>query len=194
MEKFADELIIDCGGVGFKLNVPLSQMAYIANAGEICTVYTFLNVKEDGMDLYGFADKQSQRTFKIITNVSGVGPKVGLSILSTLTPDKISLAISAQDYKAFTACSGVGPKLAQRIVLELKDKLGLSLGSTTGIELGGVTTAATTQGTAAAQAVAALVSLGYSQTDAAVTISKLDGTLPVEELIKQGLRTISKSR
>ena len=188
IEKSLDEVVISCGGVGFLVAVPQTAQGAIAPIGEETTLYTCLNVKEDALDLYGFATKEEQRAFKIITTVSGVGPKVGLAILSVLSPDRIAMAVSSGDHKAFTAASGVGPKLAQRIVLELKGKF-------TETSLGGVTiediSRTATAGGSTGQAISALVALGYTQSQAAVAVSKLDADADVQTLIKQALRLIA---
>lgn len=190
IEKSLDEVVISCGGVGFLVSVPQTAQGAIAPVGEETTLYTYLNVKEDALDLYGFATKAEQRAFKILTTVSGVGPKAGLAILSALSPDRIALAVSGGDYKVFTAAQGVGPKLAQRIVLELKGKF-------SDTALGGVTiediscTAAAPAGGNISQAISALVALGYTQSQAAVAISKLDADMDVQTLIKQALRLIA---
>jgi len=188
IEKSLDEVVISCGGVGFLVAVPQTAQSSIAPIGEETTLYTYLNVKEDALDLYGFATKEEQRAFKILTTVSGVGPKAGLAILSALTPDRIALAVSSGDFKAFTAAQGVGPKLAQRIVLELKGKF-------TETTLGGVTIediahTAVARGNVS-QAISALVALGYTQSQAAVAVAKLDANADVQTLIKQALRLIA---
>ena len=146
------------------------------------------------MELFGFIDQNELRSFKLLISVSGVGPKVGLAILSVMEPERVALAISAGDHKAFKAASGVGPKLAQRIVLELKDKV--AKGFVEGISLEDVAGASTeTPATqSSAQAIAALVSLGYSQSEAALAIAKIDATLPVEEIIKLALRSMAGRR
>lgn len=188
IEKSLDEVVISCGGVGFLVSVPQTAQGAIAPIGEETTLYTYLNVKEDALDLYGFATKEEQRAFKILTTVSGVGPKAGLAILSALTPDRVALAVSSGDYKAFTAAQGVGPKLAQRIVLELKGKF-------TDTTLGGVTiediSAAATATGNVSQAISALVALGYTQSQAATAVAKLDTNADVQTLIKQALRLIA---
>ena len=188
IEKSLDEVVISCGGVGFLVSVPQTAQGAIAPIGEETTLYTYLNVKEDALDLYGFATKEEQRAFKILTTVSGVGPKAGLAILSALTPDRVALAVSSGDYKAFTAAQGVGPKLAQRIVLELKGKF-------TDTTLGGVTiediSAAASATGNVSQAISALVALGYTQSQAAAAVAKLDTNADVQTLIKQALRLIA---
>ena len=152
------------------------------------------SITENDVSLYGFATEQQQACFEMLTAVSGVGPKVGLAILSVMEPDRVALAISAGDHKAFKAASGVGPKLAQRIVLELKDKV--AKGFVDGISLEDVAGAsADTQASqGSSQAIAALVSLGYSQSEAALAVSKIDAALPVEEIIKLALRSMAGRR
>ena len=188
IEKSLDEVVISCGGVGFLVSVPQTAQGAIAPIGEETTLYTYLNVKEDALDLYGFATKEEQRAFKILTTVSGVGPKAGLAILSALTPDRVALAVSSGDYKAFTAAQGVGPKLAQRIVLELKGKFTDT--TLSGVTIEDVSAAAVSTGNVS-QAISALVALGYSQSQAAMAVAKLDADADVQTLIKQALRLIA---
>ena len=153
-----------------------------------------MSVTENDVSLYGIATEEQQACFEMLTAVSGVGPKVGLAILSVMEPQRVALAISAGDHKAFKAANGVGPKLAQRIVLELKDKV--AKGFVDGISLEDVAGAASGEPAtqSASQAIAALVSLGYSQSEAALAISKIDATLPVEEIIKLALRGMAGRR
>ena len=188
IEKSLDEVVISCGGVGFLEAVPQTAQGSIAPVGEETTLYTYLNVKEDALDLYGFATKEEQKAFKIITTVSGVGPKVGLAILSVLSPERIAMAVSSGDHKAFTAASGVGPKLAQRIVLELKGKFTET--SLSGVTIDDISHTAAATGNVS-QAIGALVALGYTQSQAAVAVSKLDTNADVQTLIKQALRLIA---
>ena len=139
------------------------------------------------MDLYGFAGIDELECFKLITSVSGVGSKIGLAMLSEFTPDKISLFIASGDAKSLTAASGVGIKLAQRIVLELKDKIG-SISTVDFMDVKAVGNA--TINSASKEAVEALVSLGYSQSEASLAVGRLDQTLSVDELIKQALKSL----
>lgn len=148
-----------------------------------------MNVTENDVSLYGFATEEQRDCFKMLTGVTGVGPKAGLSILSIMTPEKVALAASSGDHKAFTKASGVGPKLAQRIALELKDKVGRGLAAGTGFS-GNIATPAPSS--APAQAVAALVSLGYSASDAAAAVARVDETLSVQEIITIALRSLSR--
>jgi len=185
VKKGPDSAVVSCAGVGYLVQVPASAAGALPAPGGQATLYTVMTVSENDIGLYGFATEEQQACFKMLTAVSGVGPKVGLAILSVLSPDRIALAISSGDHKAFTAANGVGPKLAQRITLELKDKVGKGLAE--GITLSDVSAAAQGAGSVA-QAIGALVSLGYSQSEAALAVSKLDAALPVEELIRLALR------
>ena len=194
IKKTLDSVVISCGGVGYFVQIPATTGEALPPAGQEGTVYTIMNVTENDVSLYGFAAEEQRDCFKMLTGVTGVGPKAALSILSIMTPEKIALAASSGDHKAFTKAAGVGPKLAQRIVLELKDKV--AKGFAGGIDLENVAGAAadTAAAQGAGQAIAALVSLGYSQSEAALAVSKIDGTLPVEEIIKLALRSMAGRR
>lgn len=194
VKKSMNAVVLSCGGVGYYAQCPASVAGALPGMGKEATIYTVMSVTENDVSLYGFATEQQQACFEMLTAVSGVGPKVGLAILSVMEPDRVALAISAGDHKAFKAASGVGPKLAQRIVLELKDKV--AKGFVDGISLEDVAGAsADTQASqGSSQAIAALVSLGYSQSEAALAVSKIDAALPVEEIIKLALRSMAGRR
>ena len=123
IKKTMNAVVVSCGGVGYYAQCPASVAGALPGVGKETTLYTVMSVTENDVSLYGFATEEQQACFEMLTAVSGVGPKVGLAILSVMEPDRVALAISAGDHKAFKAASGVGPKLAQRIVLELKDKV-----------------------------------------------------------------------
>ena len=194
VKKSMNAVVLSCGGVGYYAQCPASVAGALPGVGKEATIYTVMSVTENDVSLYGFATEQQQACFEMLTAVSGVGPKVSLAILSVMEPDRVALAISAGDHKAFKAASGVGPKLAQRIVLELKDKV--AKGFVDGISLEDVAGAsADTQASqGSSQAIAALVSLGYSQSEAALAVSKIDAALPVEEIIKLALRSMAGRR
>lgn len=194
IKKSLNAVVLSCGGVGYYAQCPASVAGALPGVGKETTLYTVMSVTENDVSLYGFATEEQQSCFELLTSVSGVGAKVGLAILSVMEPDRVALAISAGDHKAFKAASGVGPKLAQRIVLELKDKV--AKGFVDGISLEDVAGAATESAASqsSTQAVAALVSLGYSQSEAALAISKIDASLPVEEIIKLALRSMAGRR
>ena len=194
VKKSMSAVVLSCGGVGYYAQCPASVAGALPGVGKEATLYTVMSVTENDVSLYGFATEEQQACFEMLTAVSGVGPKVGLAILSVMEPQRVALAISAGDHKAFKAANGVGPKLAQRIVLELKDKV--AKGFVDGISLEDVAGAASDApaSQSSAQAIAALVSLGYSQSEAALAVSKIDATLPVEEIIKLALRGMAGRR
>ena len=194
VKKSMNAVVLSCGGVGYYAQCPASVAGALPGVGKEATIYTVMSVTENDVSLYGFATEEQQACFEMLTAVSGVGPKVGLAILSVMEPERVALAISAGDHKAFKAASGVGPKLAQRIVLELKDKV--AKGFVDGISLEDVAgaSAATQASQGSSQAIAALVSLGYSQSEAALAVSKIDAALPVEEIIKLALRSMAGRR
>ena len=194
VKKSMNAVVLSCGGVGYYAQCPASVAGALPGVGREATIYTVMSVTENDVSLYGFATEEQQACFEMLTAVSGVGPKVGLAILSVMEPERVALAISAGDHKAFKAASGVGPKLAQRIVLELKDKV--AKGFVDGISLEDVAgaSAQTPAVQSSSQAIAALVSLGYSQSEAALAVSKIDATLPVEEIIKLALRGMVAGR
>ena len=181
--------VIECSGVGFKCFVTKNTLYKLPQINEDVFLNTYMVVREDAMDLYGFWDVEELETFKLITSVSGVGSKIGLALLSEFTASQLTLYIASNDPKALTAASGVGIKLAQRIVLELKDKIGsLESGDTIDIKAVGNVTVNTNS----KEAVAALVALGYSQSEASLAVSKQDQSLSVEELIKLSLKSLAR--
>ena len=194
VKKSMNAVVLSCGGVGYYAQCPASVAGALPGVGKEATIYTVMSVTENDVSLYGFATEQQQACFEMLTAVSGVGPKVGLAILSVMEPDRVALAISAGDHKAFKAASGVGPKLAQRIVLELKDKVAKGFVDSISLEDVAGASADTQASQGSSQAIAALVSLGYSQSEAALAVSKIDAALPVEEIIKLALRSMAGRR
>ena len=191
---FADENSIanDCNGVAFRLFATANTLKKCAPVGQEQMLYTMLNVREDALDLFGFADKSELDCFKLLTSVSGVGPKAGLAVLSQLTPDRLALCVAGGDIKSITAAQGVGAKIAQRIVLELKGKLE---GFATSAEaLGNIAAAQkATVSYAGEDAVNALIMLGYSRSEASIAVGKLDGNLSTEDMIKQALKQLARN-
>ncbi len=182
--------VVSCGGVGFRCNITMNTARQLPSIGSEVMLYTILNVREDALELFGFADQDELLSFKQLTAISGVGPKVGLSILSELSPERVALAVAAGDYKALTKAAGVGPKLAQRIVLEMKDKVKALTSADDGLTMpaGGVVSAAGN----AAQAVDALTVLGFSASEASAAVGKLDSALPVETLVRDALKMLAR--
>ena len=181
--------VIDCGGVGYACmttNNTLSQL----KKGEKKKLYTYLNVGESIFDLYGFATQNELNSFKLLLGVSGVGPKAALAILSANTPEGLAMAIVTEDAKSLTAAQGIGKKIAQRIILELKDKLTkeqqeIGMPTAPGIVAG--------EKSKAVEAAAALAVLGYTQQDIAVAMKGVDvENLPLEEIVRQSLKKMVK--
>lgn len=189
IHKGIDMTVVECGGVGYACRTTLSTLSKIGRNGDEVMLYTYLHVREDNVELFGFATEQELNCFKMLISVSGVGPKAGLAILSDTNPERFALTVATGDYKAFTKTKGVGPKLAQRVVLELKDKI--SKEQLAGTDSSQVFFEAPAEGGSTSEAISALVVLGYSQSEAASVVAKLDPSLPVEELIRQSLKMIA---
>jgi len=193
IENEPNMAVIECGGVGYKCTVTLKTTAALPKIGENVFLYTYLAIREDAADLFGFASKDEMKAFKLITSVNGVGPKVGIAILSEFSPDYLYTYIAAGDYKALTAAGGVGPKLAQRIVLELKDKIG-ALPREINVSSPAVIPTAELPQNNLRNAVSALVSLGFLQTEANRAVQGMDADLSTEEIIKQALAKLSSGK
>ncbi|MDD6728027.1 MAG: Holliday junction branch migration protein RuvA [Eubacteriales bacterium] len=184
-------IVVECGGVGFKCFTTLNTVRDLGKVGDEVNVYTHLAVREDAMDLYGFATLAELDAFKLLITVSGVGPKAAASILSELSPDKLALCIASGDSKSITRAQGVGKKTAERVVLELKDKMGSIASDSASQSVMGAASAVADND--CAEAVAALVSLGFSQSDASMAVGAMDKSLSVDEMIRLGLKQLSKN-
>ena len=185
-------IVIESGGVGFKCFTTLNTVKNIGETGKQVNVYTKPSVKEDAMDLYGFSTLAELDAFKLLITVSGIGPKAAVSILSEFTPDKLAICIASGDAKAITRAQGVGKKTAERVVLELKDKMG-SIAVDTNIAQAVSGVQSINESSQSSEAVEALVALGYSQSDAAIAIGKMDKSLSVDEMIRQGLKQLARN-
>lgn len=180
--------VIDCGGVGYACattNYTLAQL----KRGEPAKLYTYLHVREEIFDLYGFTTQAELSSFKMLLGVSGVGPKAALAILSSGTPDQLALSIVTGDEKSLTGVPGIGKKIAQRIILELKDKLAKEqtgfdarMGTLSPIPAGGKTQ----------EAASALAVLGYSSQEISAALKGVDAALPVEEMIRIALKKMAR--
>ena len=189
-EMEANLAVIDCGGVGYACattNYTLSQL----KKGERAKLYTYMNVREDAVELFGFASQSELHSFKLLLGVSGVGPKAALSILSANTPANLAMAVVMGDEKALTAAPGIGKKIAQRIILELKDKLAKEQPSFSG-DSGAILSVAVPDDKTR-EAGAALAVLGYSASEVAAALKGIDmDALPLEEIIRQALKRMVK--
>lgn len=185
-----DFAAIDCGGVCYKLMVSaVSQGALAPKIGSEVLLYTYLNVREDAMELFGFSTEQENDCFKLLITVSGVGPKAAMAILSALSPERLTSAIVNGDARAVSSAQGVGLKTAQKIILELKDKFGkLGFESTAEsvIETGSV------GGGNLAAAKDTLVVMGYTKAEAEAALKTVDRSLSLEEMIREGLKKLVK--
>ncbi len=178
--------IIECNNIGYKCNVSGNTMLNL-KLGEICCLYTHMVVKEDSISLFGFYTKDELEYFKILVGISGIGPKAAISILSQFTPQSLTIAVSSNDYKAITKCQGIGLKTAQRIILELKDKIDCS---TIDVFHSDSSKQHYNNQSAVAEALAALKTLGYSEQDVLKIISKYESSLNVEDIIKMALKEL----
>ena len=190
-EMEANLAVIDCGGVGYACattNYTLSQL----KKGERAKLYTYMNVREDAVDLFGFSSQSELHSFKLLLGVSGVGPKAALAILSTNTPANLVMAVVMGDEKALTAAPGIGKKIAQRIILELKDKLAKEQASF-GPDTGGSVPLTVLPNDKAKEAGAALAVLGYGSQEISTALKGIDmDALPLEEIIRQALKKMVK--
>ena len=190
IKTFASAVAVECSGVAFKINTSLNTLKKIGGEGNKATLYTYLSVREDALDLFGFCDEDELECFKLLISVSGVGPKAALSILSLLTPESLALAVASGDAKAVTKAQGVGPKIAERVVRELKGKLSSFEFSDNG-ELSDI--ADVSLNSDKSEAVGALQFLGYSQSEASRAVASVQGDFPVEEVIKKALNILSSN-
>ncbi len=185
----ANLAVIDCGGVGFACNTTAYTMSQL-QIGKPYKLYTYCNVKEDAFDIYGFSSREELNSFQQLLAVSGVGPKAALALLSSLTPDQFALAVVTGDEKTLTRAPGVGKKMAQRILLELKDKLNGDFSAASTGSVGAIPVAGAGK---LAEASAALAALGYSQSEIGLALKNVDvENLPVEEIVRRGLRAMVK--
>lgn len=182
--------VVECGGVGYNCQTTMNTLKNLRLGDEV-TLFTYLNVREDAMELFGFSAKTELDTFKTLIGVSGVGPKAGLAILSELSPEQVAMAIATDDIKTITRAQGVGKKIAQRIVLELKDKLAKSL-SSEDTSLPSASAAANAAMGNIPKAIEALGVLGYAPADVSGILATMDSALPVEQLIAQTLRQMGR--
>ncbi len=182
--------VIECAGVGYACKTTSFTLSGL-QPGKPATLYTHLSVREDGIELYGFGTKEEKRLFLQLTSVSGVGPKAALSILSTTTPSQLALAILTEDVKTLTLAPGIGKKIAQRIVLELRDKLAKEQPDMDWTPVNLPAAGEPIQGDKLSEAGAALAVLGYSPAEVQMALKGVDAEhMTVEELIKAGLRNM----
>ena len=185
VQKGDNYIVVDANGVGYMIYTSLTSLADAGETGRNITMYTYLHVREDVMDLFGFTSIEEKNMFMHLISVSGVGPKAALAILSVTTPAKFAVAVVTNDVKTITKASGVGPKMAQRVILELKDKL-----KTEELEIDADENMVEIPSDNKNEAISALIVLGYSPSDAQKAVKGIDGELGVEEIIKKALSSL----
>ena len=181
--------VIDCGGVGFALNVSVNTLSHL-QLGETVKLYTHESIREDSFELFGFFDRQEKRCFEMLIDVSGVGPKAAISVLSSVTPETLAMAVISGDEKALTAAPGIGKKIAQRILLELKDKIAKESGGST---LGTAVSSVPGGKSKLSDAISALAVLGYSSSEISFVMKDIDAeSSSLEDIIRQALKKMIK--
>jgi holliday junction DNA helicase RuvA len=183
VRKGASHALLDVGGVGYKLAMSTGSLSALPAEGDDATVWTHLHVREDELSLFGFESEAEKESFEHLITVSGVGPKVALAALSALSPDALAQAVAAEDVATISSVPGIGKKTAQRIILDLKDRLGLpdsALGGGLGKTGGGAVLAETTD---------ALLGMGFSAAEVAVAMKGLEGG-DSQSLLKHALRRL----
>lgn len=191
-EKNIDNIVIETGGIGYCIYIPSQSFDYLPDEGEEIKVYTYLYIREDAMILYGFFSKDDLEIFKMLITVSGIGPKGGLAILSTLSADDLRFAILSGDSKAISKAPGVGSKTAQRVILDLKDKLSLEDAFEKKLANQAAGPAPSISSAVKNDAVMALNALGYSSTESLKAVSKVEITddMDVEDVLKLALKNM----
>lgn len=181
--------VVECGGVGYGCRTTLNTLKDLKLNTEV-KLYTYMSVREDAVELFGFSTVSELNTYKLLINVNGVGPKAGISILSILSPEQVAVAVSSGDFKTITQANGIGPKMAQRIVLELKYKF-KSIEFEGNVETSdGIAVKAPTGNIPAA--VQALAVLGFSSAEVTPILTKLDPSLSVEQMIGATLKKLGR--
>lgn len=192
VELTENAIVLDHDGMGFLIMMPASILAKLPAVGSELKVHTYLYVKEDALDLYGFLTKDDLKVFRLLITVSGIGPKGALAILSTMSPDDLRFAVLAGDSKTISKAPGIGSKTAQKLIIELKDKLKIEDVLDGGAD-GGYELQSDMGDTAAAEAVMALTALGYSSADATRAVRQVDGgaDMDSEALLKAALKKLA---
>lgn len=191
-EIYEDRIVVENNGIGYQMDVPTTLVANLPALGDVVKIYTYLHVKEDCFSLFGFLEKDQLRIFKMMLNVSGIGPKGALGILSTLSPDQLRIAVASDDAKTIAKSPGIGSKTAQKLIIELKDKIHLEDVIEHGFAQTKAATSVKTQALVT-EAVEALTSLGYSLKEAKEAVGMLEVTegMSVEDVLKASLKNMA---
>jgi len=194
-QKDANLAVVDCGGVGYKLNISYTTFSRLPETGKQVKLFTHLVVKDDALDLIGFGDLSEKSMFLMLLTISGVGVKVATSVLSALSPERFAFAVASGDYKEIAAAQGVSTKTAQKIILELKDKIdkdNIASAKSGAADKYLADASMPVAGNIRGDAIVALMALGYSRNEANDALKNADMTASLEDIIKYGLRNLVK--
>lgn len=189
-EIYEDTIVVENNNIGYNIRVPMSLLSRLPHMGSEVKIYTYMYVREDILDLYGFLTRDDLDIFKMLITVSGIGPKGALSILSAITPDDLRFAVLSDDVKTISSAPGIGTKTAQKLIIELKGKIKLEDAFEKKLA---TSTVATESADGRAEAVSALVALGYSNSEAAAAVKKVEITegMDTEEILKLSLKHLA---
>lgn len=193
-EVFEDTIVLEANGIGYNIRVPASIFSCIPSIGEEIKVYTYLYVREDAMNLFGFLSRDDLKVFKLLLNVNGIGPKGALGILSTITPDDLRFAVLSDDVKLISSAPGIGAKTAQKLIIELKDKLKLDEVFEQALSKNQDKTSDTNRAMMARnEAIEALVALGYGNSEAMKAVKMIDNIeeMDSEAILKAALKKLA---
>ena len=187
-----DKVILDVNGVGFGIYMPAQALGLLPSVGEEVRLHTYMNVREDAIQLYGFLTRDDLKVFKLVIGVSGIGPKGGLSILSQMSPDDLRFAVMANDAKTIAKAPGIGKKTAEKLIIELKDKLDIEDVLNRDVEDVSAVSSVSASNEVQAEAIQALVALGYGSTEATRAVKKvsINEDTTVEDLLKVALKNM----
>lgn len=183
--------VLDCGGIGFAVNTSMNTLSQL-RIGETAKLYISEQVREDAFELYGFRTLGEKHCFDMLISVSGVGPKAAVSILSANTPEGVCMAVMSGNEKALTVAQGIGKKIAQRVILELKDKMQKQAGEMAVEDTSFTVPTGTAEQTKMSDAASALAVLGYSSSECAAALKNIDMSMPLESIIRAALRNMMK--
>lgn len=188
---FEDTVVVEAGSIGFDIHVPLTVLEKLPKIGETVTLYTYFQVREDAMTLYGFLNRQDLEMYRLLIAVNGIGPKAALGILSALRPDDLRMAIISGDAKAISRAPGVGAKTAQRVILDLKDRVRIE--DIQVMDFAAPADSTVNMGHAGREAIEALISLGYSALEASKAVKKVEITdeMSSEDVLKASLKHLA---
>ena len=189
-EIYSTSIIVECYGIGYEIMVPASIVPQLPAIGNTVKIYTYQYVREDSLDLYGFLTNDDLHVFKLLITVNGIGPKGALNILSVISPDELRLAVLSDDVKAIQKAPGIGGKTAQKLIIELKDKLSLEDVLTHGVE---ARSSVPVTGSARDEAIEALVSLGYSSSESIKAVRSIENAddMDSESLLRAALKKLA---